>query len=81
MKSLLNLRKKNNEEIKSLRKGNSYLTKRLGVDGVVGENSDELSIKVIEHRMNQKIKPEDIDRSHWHGNSLKSINANNLDLL
>ena len=51
-----------------MRKGNSYLTKRLGVDGVVGENSDELSIKVIEHRMNQKIKPEDIDRSHWHGN-------------
>ena len=82
--------KNNNEEIKCLRKENSYLTKRLekmdvgldrqeqysrrncllihGVDEVKGEDTDELSIKVIEEHMNQKIKPEDIDRSHRLGN-------------
>ena len=82
--------KNNNEEIKSLRKKNSYLTKRLeemdtvldrqeqysrrncllihGVDEVEGEDTDELSIKVIEEHMNQKIKPEDIGRSHRLGN-------------
>ena len=82
--------KNNNEEIKSLRKENSYLTKRLeemdalldrqkqysrrncllihGADEVEGEDADELSIKVIEDHMNQKIKPEDIDRSHRLGN-------------
>ena len=87
--------KNNNEEIKSLRKENSYLTKRLeemdtvldrqeqysrrncllihGVDEVEGEDTDELSIKVIEEHMNQKIKPE--DRSRRFGNPKKSIKA------
>ena len=39
-----------------------------GVDEIEGEDSDELSIKVTEEHMNQKIKPEDIDRSHRLGN-------------
>ena len=42
-----------------------------GVDEVEGEDTDELSIKVIEEHMNQKIKPEDIDRSHRLGNPKK----------
>ena len=33
-----------------------------GVDEVQGEDTDELSIRVIEEHMNKKIKPEDIDR-------------------
>ena len=32
-----------------------------GVDEVQGEDTDELSIGVIEEHMNKKIKPEDID--------------------
>ena len=78
--------KNNNKEIKSLRKENSYLMKRLeemdavldrqeqysrcncllirGVHEVEGDDNNELSIKVIEEHMNQKIKPEDIDKSH-----------------
>ena len=82
--------KNNNEKIKSLKKEDSYLTKRLdemdavldrqeqysrhnfllihGVDEAEGEDTDELSTKVIEGHMNQKIKPEDIDRSHRLGN-------------
>ena len=89
--------KNNNEEIKSLKKENSYLTKRPeevdavfdrqqqyssrnclsihGIDEVEGEDTDELSIKIIEEHMNQKIKPEDIDRSHRLGNPRKSIKA------
>ena len=80
MKNFLNLRKKkknNTKKIKSLKKENSYLTKRLeemdtvlerqkqcssrncllihGVDEVEGEDTFELSIKVIEEHMNQKI--------------------------
>ena len=88
---------KNNEEIKSLRKENSYLTKRLeemdaildrkeqysrrncllihGVDEVEGEDTNELSTKVMKEHMNQKIKPEDIDRSHRLGNPKKYIKA------
>ena len=78
--------KNNNKEIKSLRKENSYLMKRLeemdavldrqeqysrcncllirGVHEVEGDDTNELSIKVIEEHTNQKIKPEDIDKSH-----------------
>ena len=89
--------KKNNEEVKSLREENSYLTKRLkkmdavqdrqeqcsrrnyllihGVDEVEGEDTKELSVKVIEEHMNQKIKPENIDRSHRFENLNKSRNA------
>ena len=46
-----------------------------GVDEVQGEDTDELSIKVIEEHMNQKLKPEDLDRSHRLGNPQKSIKA------
>ena len=82
--------KSNNKEIKSLRKENSYLTKRLdeidaaldrqeqysrrncllihGADEVEGEDTNELSIKVVEEHMNQKIKPEDIYGSYRLGN-------------
>ena len=89
--------KNNNKEIKSLRKENSCLTKRLeemnavldrqqqysrsncllihGVDEVEGEDTYELSIKVIEEHMNQRTKPEDTDRSHRLGNLKKSIKA------
>ena len=89
--------KNNNEEIRSLKKENSYLTKRLeemdvvldiqeqysrrncilihGVDKIDGEDTDDLSIKVIEEHMNQKLKPEDIDRSQRLGNPKKSRNA------
>ena len=44
-----------------------------GVDEAEGEDTDELSIKVIEEHMNQKIKPE--DRSRRLGNPKKSIKA------
>ena len=44
-----------------------------GVDEVKGEDTDELSIKVIKEHMNQNIKPEDIDRSHRLGNPKISI--------
>ena len=89
--------KNNNEEIRSLKKENSYLTKRLeemdavldiheqysrrnciliyGVDKIDREDTDDLSIKVIEEHMNQKLKPEDIDRSQRLGNPKKSRNA------
>ena len=89
--------KKNNEEVKSLREENSYLTKKLkkmdavqdrqeqcsrrnyllihGIDEVEGEDTKELSVKVIEEHMNQKIKPENIDRSHRFENLNKSRNA------
>ena len=43
-----------------------------GIDQVEGEDTDELSIKVIEEHVNQKIKPEDIDKL---GNPKKSIKA------
>ena len=46
----------------------------LRVDDVEGEGTYELSIKIIEEYMNQKIKPEDI-RSHWLGNPKKCRNA------
>ena len=46
-----------------------------GVDEVEGEDTDELSIKVIKGHMNRKIKPEDIDRSHRLGNPKQSIKA------
>ena len=46
-----------------------------GVDEVEGEDTNELSIKVIEEHMNQKIKPEGIDRSHRLENQKKSIKA------
>ena len=46
-----------------------------GADEVDGEDTDELSIKVIEEDINQKIKSEDIDRSHRLGNPKKSIKA------
>ena len=36
-------------------------------------DTDELSIKVIKEHMNQKIEPEDIDRSHRLGNPKKSV--------
>ena len=39
-----------------------------GVNEVEGKDTDELSIKVIEEHINQKIKPEDIDSSHRLGN-------------
>ena len=39
-----------------------------GVDEVEGEDTYESSIKVIEKLMDQKIKPEDMDRSHRLGN-------------
>ena len=46
-----------------------------GVDEVEGEDT-ELSIKVIEENMNQKIKHDDIaDWSHRLGNPTKSENA------
>ena len=35
-----------------------------GPDEVEDEDTHELSVKVIEEHMNQKIKPGDIDRSH-----------------
>ena len=44
-------------------------------DEVEDEDADELSIKVIEEHVNQKIKPEDIDRSHRLGNLKKSLKA------
>ena len=44
-----------------------------GVDEVEGEDTNELSIKVIEEHMNQKIKLEDIDRPRRLGNPKKSI--------
>ena len=46
-----------------------------GVDEVEGEETDELSNKVIEEYINQKIKPEDIDRSHRLGKPKISIKA------
>ena len=46
-----------------------------GVDEVEGEETDELSNKVIEEYINQKIKPEDIDRSHRLGKPKRSIKA------
>ena len=46
-----------------------------GVDELEGEDTDELSMNVIEEHINQKIKPKDIDRSHRLGNPKKSINA------
>ena len=46
-----------------------------GVDEVEGEDTYESSIKVIEKLMDQKIKPEDMDRSHRLGNQKKSIKA------
>ena len=46
-----------------------------GVNEVEGKDTDELSMKVIEEHMNQKIKPEDIDSSHRLGNPKKSIKA------
>ena len=46
-----------------------------GVNEVEGKDTDELSIKVIEEHINQKIKPEDIDSSHRLGNPKKSIKA------
>ena len=46
-----------------------------GVYEVEGEDTDELSIKVIKEHMNRKIKPEDIDRSHRLGNPKQSIKA------
>ena len=39
-----------------------------GADEVEGEDTNELSIKVVEEHMNQKIKPEDIYGSHRLGN-------------
>ena len=44
-------------------------------DEVEGEDTNGLSVKVIEVHINQKIKPEDIDRSHRLGNQKKSIKA------
>ena len=46
-----------------------------GVDEVEGEDTDKLSIKVLEEHINQNIKPEDIDRSHRLGDPKKSIKA------
>ena len=46
-----------------------------GVNEVEGKDTDELSVKVIEEHINQKIKPEDIDSSHRLGNPKKSIKA------
>ena len=46
-----------------------------GLDEVEVEDTSELSIKVTEEHMNQKIKSEDIDRSHRLGNRKKSIKA------
>ena len=46
-----------------------------GVDEVEGEDTDKLSIKLIEEHMNQIIQPEDINRSHRLGNPKKSIKA------
>ena len=46
-----------------------------GVDEVEGKETDELSNKVIEEYINQKIKPEDIDRSHRLGKPQRSIKA------
>ena len=44
-----------------------------GVDEAEGADTDGLSIEVIEEHVNQKIKNEDIDRSHRLGNPKKSI--------
>ena len=44
-------------------------------DEVEGEDTNGLSVKVIEEHINQKIKPEDIDRSHRLGNQKNSIKA------
>ena len=46
-----------------------------GVDEVEGEDTDELSLQVIEKHMNQNIKLEDNDRSHILGNPKKSMKA------
>ena len=44
-----------------------------GADEVEGVDTDELSIKVIEEHMNQKIIPEETDRSRRLANPKKSI--------
>ena len=46
-----------------------------GPDEVEDEDTHELSVKVIEEHMNQKIKPGDIDRSHRLENPKKSRKA------
>ena len=52
-----------------------------GVDEAEGEDIDELSIKVIEAHMNQKIKAEDIDRSDRLGNAKNSIKAKTRSII
>ena len=51
-----------------------------GLDEIDGEDPNELSIKVIEEHMNQKIKPENTDRLQRLGNhnNLKKQNHNPL---
>ena len=46
-----------------------------GVDKIDREDTDDLSIKVVEEHTNQKLKPEDIGRSQRLGNPKKSRNA------
>ena len=52
-----------------------------GVDEAEGEDIDELSIKVIEAHMNQKIKAEDINRSDRLGNAKNSIKAKTRSII
>ena len=51
-----------------------------GLDEIDGEDPNELSIKVIEEHMNQKIKPENTDRLQRLGNhnNLEKQNHNPL---
>ena len=46
-----------------------------GVHEVEDEDTDELSIKVIEQYINKKTKPEDTDLTHGLGNLKKIIKA------
>ena len=79
--------KKKEEEIKLLKKENSYLNKKLDeMDAVVDrqeqysqrncllvrriveetvEDTDEKIINTLQQSMDETVKPEDIDRSHW----------------
>ena len=51
-----------------------------GIDEIEREDTNELSIKVIEKHMNQETKAENIDRSHRLGNpkNLKILKLNPL---
>ena len=76
---------KNNNRDKISRKENSYVTKKLEEMDAVLDRQEKysrhwwskrwrhqlISIKLIEEHMNQKIKHEDIHRSHGPGNYIQ----------